>query len=168
MLARLFFLGALLQVARTLPVHAQAPASSERAVMAVVDSAMTFIQSGDMPRLSDLMTPDAQVYAASTRDGPAGFRMRTAASQRALGQRPPIIERGFNADVRIAGTIAVVWLPYDLYVDKKWSHCGVDVFTLVQVASAWKIANLTYSIEQPPACKVHPSGPASGTTGTPR
>ncbi len=166
------------QAVHATPLHAQAgspvPAQTsprtpaERAVMAVVDSAMTFIQSGEMPRLSDLMTPEAQVYAASTRDGAPGFRMRTAASQRALGQRPPIIERGFNADIRMAGTIAVVWLPYDLYVNNTWSHCGVDVFTLVQVNNDWRIANLTYSVEQPPACRVHPSGPAAGTTGTPR
>jgi hypothetical protein len=148
-------------------LHAQTPTPTERTVMAVVDSAMTFIQSGDMARLSDLMTPEAQVYASSTRDGAPGFRLRTAASQRALGQRPPIIERGFDADLRVAGTIAVVWLPYDLYVDNKWSHCGVDVFTLVQVATSWRIANLTYSVEQPPACRVNPSGPAAGTTGTP-
>ena len=92
---------------------------------------------------------------------------RSAESQRAAGRRDPIIERGFAPDVRIAGTIAVVWLPYDLYVDRAWSHCGVDVFTLVLVGDRWRIANLTYSIEQPPACRVHPDGPAPGTRGTP-
>lgn len=137
------------------------------AVMAVVDSAMHFINIGDGARLSDLMTAEAQVYAASTRSGQPGFRMRTAESQRAAGRRDPIIERGFSPDVRIAGTIAVVWLPYDLYANNAWSHCGVDVFTLVLVGEHWRIANLTYSVEQPPACRVHPDGPAPGTRGTP-
>lgn len=147
---------------------AQGEAQDQRgAVMAVVDSAMHFINTGDGARLSDLMTPEAQVYAASTRSGQPGYRMRTAESQRAAGRRDPIIERGFSPDVRIAGTIAVVWLPYDLYVNNAWSHCGVDVFTLVLVGEHWRIANLTYSIEQPPACRVHPDGPASGTRGTP-
>jgi hypothetical protein len=145
-------------------LHAQ---DQRGAVMAVVDSAMHFINTGEVARLSDLMAPEAQVYAASTRSGQPGYRMRTAESQRAAGRRDPIIERGFAPDVRIAGTIAVVWLPYDLYVDNAWSHCGVDVFTLVLVGDRWRIANLTYSIEQPPACRVHPSGPAPGTRGTP-
>lgn len=92
--------------------------------MAVVDSAMRFINTGEVARLSDLMTPEAQVYAASTRSGRPDYRMRTAESQRAAGRRDPIIERG-------------------------------------------RIANLTYSIEQPPACRVHPDGPAPGTRGTP-
>ena len=156
-------LGALASAPGTL--HAQDPRA---AVMAVVDSAMHFINTGEVARLSDMMTPEAQVYAASTRSGQAGYLMRTAESQRVAGRRDPIIERGFSPDVRIAGTIAVVWLPYDLYVDNAWSHCGVDVFTLVLVGERWRIANLTYSVEQPPACRVHPSGPAPGTRGTPR
>lgn len=143
-------------------------AATRAAVLAVVDSAMAAINAGEMVRLSDLMTPEGQVYAARLMDGTPGYRMRTAAEQRAQGQRPPIIERGFSPDVRVAGEIAVVWLPYDLYVERRWSHCGVDVFTLVRTGPAWRIANLTYSVEQPPACAVHPSGPAPGTTGTPR
>lgn len=140
---------------------------TQRAVLAVVDSAMTFIQSGEMIRLSDVMTPEAQIYATSARDGAPTYRMRTAPQQRATGSRAPIIERGYDAEVRVAGTMAVVWMPYDLYVDRKWSHCGVDVFTLMQDGSAWRIVNLSYTVEQPPACAVHPSGAAPGTSGTP-
>jgi hypothetical protein len=141
--------------------------ATQRAVLAVVDSAMTFIQSGEMMRLSDLMTPEAQIYATTAREGAPSFRLRTAPQQRATGNRSPIIERGYHADVRVAGTMAVVWMPYDLYVDRQWSHCGVDVFTLMRDGAAWRIVNLSYTVEQPPACRVHPSGPAAGTTGTP-
>lgn len=131
-------------------------------VMAVVDSAMAAINSGDMIALSNLMTDSAQVYAARDRNGAPAFVMRTAASQRATGRRAPIIERGFDAEVRIAGTFASVWLPYDLWADGKWSHCGVDQFTLVLVGTTWRIVNLTYSVEQPPACRMHPDGPPPG------
>ncbi len=129
---------------------------------------MTFIQSGEMTRLSDLMTPEAQIYATTARNGSPAHRMRTAPQQRITGNRPPIIERGYDAEVRVAGTMAVVWMPYDLYTDRKWSHCGVDVFTLMQEGTSWRIVNLSYTVEQPPACQVHPSGPAAGTTGTPK
>jgi hypothetical protein len=142
--------------------------AAQSAVMAVVDSAMAAINSGDMIALSNVMTDSGQVYAARDRNGVPVFTMRTAASQRAAGQRPPIVERGFDAEVRIAGTMASVWLPYDLWIDGKWSHCGIDQFTLVQVGSAWRIANLTYSVEQPPACKLHPAGTPPGHTPPPR
>ena len=155
----------------TSPAHAQRvpdrepvpppppPPPAHAAVLAVVDSALAAINTGDGNALSDVMTDSGQVYAARERDGVPTYTMRTAASQRAAGRRPPIIERGFDAEVRIVGTMAWVWLPYDLYTNGKWSHCGVDQFTLVQVQSAWRIVNLTYSVEQPPACRMHPSGP---------
>lgn len=131
-------------------------------VMAVVDSAMAAINAGDMVALSNLMTDSAQVYAARDIGGAPSFTMRTAASQRAMGRRPPIIERGFAPEVRIAGTFAMVWLPYDLWANGKWSHCGVDQFTLALVGTTWRIVNLTYSVEQPPACRLHPDGPPPG------
>lgn len=133
------------------------------AAMAVVDSAMRFINSGEMNALSDLMVPEAQVFVARERPDQGGsVNIRTVAQQRAAGQRAPIIERGYDAQVRVSGTVASVWLPYDLWANGKWSHCGVDHFTLVQVGSAWRIVNLTYTIEQPPACRMHPDGPPPG------
>ena len=131
-------------------------------MLAVVDSAMAAINSGDMIALSAVMTDSAQVYAARLVSGKPGFTMRTSASQRAAGKRAPIVERGFDAEVRVAGGMAMVWLPYDLWANGKWSHCGIDLFTLVQVGTAWRIVNLTYSVEQPPACRLHPAGTPPG------
>jgi hypothetical protein len=45
-----------------------------------------------------------------------------------------------------------VWAPYDLWVNKKFSHCGVDVFTLIKTNQGWKIASLVYTVE-PDACE---------------
>jgi hypothetical protein len=69
--------------------------------------------------LGDLMVPEAFTmsirdstrYSARTRDG-----VRT---QRMSG----IVERGFRPTVHVSGPLAVVWLPYDLYIDGAWSHC---------------------------------------------
>jgi hypothetical protein len=70
-----------------------------------------------------------------------------------------VAERGFRPTVLVSGPLAVVWLPYDLYVNGSWSHCGIDAFTLVRNAGAWKIAALAWTVEQPPACERHPDGP---------
>jgi hypothetical protein len=139
------------------------------AVMAVVDSALVHINSGDLIALSDLMIPEAQVFPAQDRAGRGGsYTVRTVAAQRSAVKRAPIIERGFDATVRVSGTIASVWMPYDLWAEGKSSHCGIDLLTLVQVGSAWRIANFTYTIEQPPACAMHPDGPPPGYAPPPR
>jgi hypothetical protein len=68
-------------------------------------------------------------------------------------------ERGFDATARVQDRVAQVWVPYDLYIGDKWSHCGVDTFTLMNVDGRWRVASLIYTIEQPPACRKHPAGP---------
>lgn len=142
-----------------------APRDSQRvSIMAVVDSALTAINGNDLVALATLMVPEAQMYAVGGGRNRAGYSVRSAAELRTQTQRGRIIERGFDGDVRVAGAMAVVWLPYDIYVNEAWSHCGVDVFTLLRVDTAWRIANLTYSVEQPPACRAHPAGPPPGIT----
>lgn len=158
-------LGGCASATRARPPHTDLPANDARriAVMAVVDSALMHINSGDMIAMSELFVPEAALFPAQARAGLGGtYTTRTVASNRAAGKRAPIIERGYAPTVRVAGTIASVWLPYDLWAQGKWSHCGVDLLTLVQVGAAWRIVNFTYTIEQPPACTMHPDGPPPG------
>jgi hypothetical protein len=50
--------------------------------------------------------------------------------------------------VEVHERIAMVWAPYDLWVNEKYSHCGVDVFTLLKTEEGWKIASIAYTIEK--------------------
>ena len=151
--------------------HRDLPASDARrtAVMAVVASALQHINNGDMRALTGLMIPEAQMFPSQERDGRGGsYSVRTIASLNATGKRAPIIERGYQPTVRIAGTLASVWLPYDLWAEGKWSHCGVDLLTLLQVGDSWRIANFSFTVEQPPACAMHPDGPPPGYAPPPK
>jgi hypothetical protein len=131
----------------------------ETAVLAVADSALAAITRGDMAGFTDLMVPEAVLFPTRTQDGVTRYRVRPRAEQRASPMGGKVTERGFRPEVRINGGVAMVWYPYDLYVDDKWSHCGVDVFTLIRVADRWRIATMVWSAEQPPACERHPDGP---------
>ena len=52
-------------------------------------------------------------------------------------------ERGFNPVVMVSGLIAMVWYPYDFYLNGEWSHCGVDIFNLVRSNDGWRIATMS-------------------------
>lgn len=130
----------------------------KKAVIAVADSALAAITRGDAVAFTDLMIPEAMLYPTSTRGGVTVYRTRTREAQRAAGFSG-VIERGFAPEARVSGGVAVVWMPYDLYINGEWSHCGADVFTLVKSAGAWRIASMAWSAEQPPVCKRHPAGP---------
>jgi len=42
-------------------------------------------------------------------------------------------------DIKIDGDLASVWTPYKFYLGKTFSHCGVDVFSLMRTPAGWKI-----------------------------
>ena len=51
-------------------------------------------------------------------------------------------ERLTAYDIKIDGEMAVVWSPYEFYISEKFSHCGVDVFTLMKTEKGWKIIGI--------------------------
>ncbi len=51
-------------------------------------------------------------------------------------------ERLTSMDVRIDGDLATVWAPYTFFYKGQQSHCGTNAFTLVRVASGWKIQTI--------------------------
>ena len=150
---------ALLAAALAVPAAAQEPAGAREQVLAVVDSALAAINRNDPVALTDLMLEEAIQFRAFVADGVPRYRARSRAEERAMRYDQAVVERGFRPEVRISGTLATVWLPYDLYLGGKWSHCGVDQFTLVRTAAGWRIAAMSWTIEQPPACEPHPDGP---------
>lgn len=52
-------------------------------------------------------------------------------------------ERIYNLKVMTDGPMAMAWAPYQFYAGNKFSHCGVNVFTLARSANNWKIVSIT-------------------------
>lgn len=150
---------AALAAATALPLGAQSRAADSLAAIAVADSALAAISRNEFGALGDLMIPEGTVIGTSMRRGTPTVSARPIATERTERFDGTITERGFGGTAMVAGNVATVWMPYDLYINGAWSHCGVDVFVLVRTTAGWRIATLTYSIEQPPACRRHPSGP---------
>ena len=139
-------------------VRAQANGADTRAVLAVADSVLAALTSGDTAALARLTLDSAVVGGAGLREGVERMTLRSWGLyiNRA---GPNFTERGFDATARVQDRVAMVWMPYDLYFGDRWSHCGVDVFTLIRHEGRWRVAALIYTIEQPPACRKHPDGP---------
>jgi len=145
-------------LASAAPGVAQEPGPDEAAVLATVEAALVAISNEDMVAFTDLMIDEAVMFAVVQRDGQTRYSARTRSGERTRSLAQDIVERGFDVEVRIAGGLATAWVPYDLYIDEEWSHCGIDAFTLISMPEGWRIASLAYSVEQPPACAPHPGG----------
>lgn len=145
------------------PLGAQSSDAADRAAaLAVADSALAMISSGNMVGFTDLMIPEAVLFPTVTRNDSTRYTLRTREAQRNSPMRGTVSERGWSPEVRVSGGVAMVWYPYDLYVNGTWSHCGVDIFTLVRHQGHWRIAAMAWSAIQPPACEKHPKGPPPG------
>lgn len=141
------------------PLALPAQVDERAAVIAVTDSALAVISRNDFVALSDLMIDGAVVVATTIRNGAAVAQTSSKADWRTRTSSTRWTERGWNPTVHVQAGLAVVWLPYDFYNDGKWSHCGIDTFTLVKRGEQWLIATLAFTMEQPPACAPHPDGP---------
>lgn len=134
-------------------------ATDEEDVVAVADEALARITAEDNVGLAELMIEEAMVYIGLVEDGNYSIRTRTYVDTRDRPFEVELVERGWDPTVLVSGTIAVVWYPYDIYVDGQWSHCGIDAFNLVRTNDGWRIATLHYNVQQPPQCEAHPDGP---------
>ncbi|MFV2008191.1 MAG: nuclear transport factor 2 family protein [Longimicrobiales bacterium] len=141
----------------TLPGQTVGQQSAEEEVIAVVEAVFEGMASGDTEALRAIMLPESQLLAM----GATGPRWRTGASFAEGFERreEPVIERMWNPQVSIEGPIASLWTPYDVYIGDRWSHCGTDSFQLALTEDGWKVAFISYTVQQPPACERHPGGP---------
>ena len=127
--------------------------------IAVADSVLVALSSSDNTTLKRLTLDSAIVGGAGVRNGVERLSLGSWAPYTSRPGPSEFTERGFGATARVQDRVAQVWVPYDLYIGKTWSHCGVDVFTLLKSEGRWRVASLIYTIEQPPACQKHPAGP---------
>jgi ketosteroid isomerase-like protein len=131
-----------------------AAAQDARAVLAVIDSWFTAMRAKDRPAFEDVMQADSTFIAMrQTADGwTQARRNRSELVDTMLTKPGEIVERFIERPtVLVHGPIAAVWGRYDISIDGKRLHCGVDSFSLIKDGASWKIANASWTIE-PEGC----------------
>ncbi|VVT09500.1 DUF4440 domain-containing protein [Erythrobacter sp. EC-HK427] len=140
--APLFAALALLVAPATL--HAQ-DAGPEATVIAFMDA----FSAKDAETMTALMMPDTVVASVQELEGPddVGFSPMADLVAQLAGLPFDIAEPLWDLRTEEFGTVAVVSASYDFLISGNRSHCGTDIFTLMRVDGAWKIATITYSHE---------------------
>ena len=155
-------IGTALLIAPLVPAAAvQTSGDDERAVLATVSTLFDAIATRDTALLRAALLPDARVLPVEARGGETEYGWGTAAEfARTLSSPgPALLERMWDAEVRVSGSLATVWTPYDFYVDGTFSHCGIDAFQLVRTKGGWRIATVTYTRVRPrQRCPASPLG----------
>ena len=119
-------------------------------VMAVLNDFFTAVNTSDSAAFNKVFFKDAHMFISRYVNDSTVYASRpavkTSISKPGVQYRETMRNKGLKVEVH--QHIAMAWVPYDFYTDNTFSHCGIDVFTLMKTDSGWKIALIAYSVEK--------------------
>jgi hypothetical protein len=129
-------------------------------LVAVISRFFVAMEKRDTHTLRTLLEPEGHVFALLWRKDSVDISVDAHAQMitAIVSAKERWRERIWNPTVLHRGPLAVVWAPYDFYLGTKFSHCGVDTFTLVRRREGWRIADVAFTME-PEGCEPSPLGP---------
>src|SRR5688572_9173269 len=132
-------------ISSSICVNAQ---DEKKEVLTIAQQFFEALEQGDTTTLRSLFLDDARNYFVQEKDTKTRTGSRSPESFKADKDR--VVRERFikgGVDVMVHNRIAMVWGSYNLWINDKFSHCGVDAFTLLKTDTGWKISSLSYSME---------------------
>lgn len=132
--------------------HARAAADEavERlAIVQAVQNLFDAMATGDGELAAATLIPEGRLIVVTDGDDGVAHRAWDHADFVAMVAKGDsvLVERMWDPVVSIDGPIATFRARYDFYRDGDYSHCGVDLFTLVKVEAGWQISGGTFTRE---------------------
>ncbi len=123
--------------------------AEEKAVQSVVEQLFTGMQKHDSTMIRATFHPTARMQSIGINRKTNAMALTTEENidgfVKQIGSLPAnvqIEERVLSYEIRIDGNMATAWTPYELFVNGKSQHCGVDAFQLYKTENGWKIIAL--------------------------
>lgn len=125
----------------------------EKEVLLKVQQFFDALETQDTVLFKSILLPEGQLWAISEQENDVRYSMGLFRDRLKTFINPARIirEKALSSEVKIHDRIAMAWVPYTLDVSGKFSHCGVDLFTMLKTKEGWKIVTAAYTIE-PGAC----------------
>ena len=151
----------LLATLNAYPAVARTQSIDERDAVATVQKLFDAMRTRDTAAMRSLFVPNARLFGMRTRQNGEVVLQSLAADEFASfvarDTRAPWIERAFNPEVRVRGTLATVWAEYDFHFGAQPSHCGVDAVQLLKTPErGWQIASIADTFERQ-GCPTRPA-----------
>jgi hypothetical protein len=128
---------------------AKAQSEDEKAVKAVVVQLFDGMQKHDSTMIRACFHSSVRMQSIGTNRKTGALELTTENSidgfVKQIGSLPAnvkIEERVLSYEIRVDAQIATAWTPYELYVNEKRQHCGVDAFQFYKTDKGWKIIAL--------------------------
>ncbi|MHA8090449.1 hypothetical protein U8593_09120 [Aquirufa antheringensis] len=130
----------------------QSQTKDEDQIKAVILKTFSAMKSVDSVALKSCFTSNALLHISQVK--PEGNVVRevpaTKFIQNVMTRKPgEMDERVLSwGPILIDQEIATAWVPYEFYLNGKFSHKGVDVFIFVKSGNEFKIKTLLYNMHQ--------------------
>ena len=135
------------------------PHPDETAILTVVDRFMHAISANDAALLSEIRLEGGFTIVERPNQSGGTLVTRRVFSPEG-GRRGAYRERYWDPTVLVRGSLAVVWTPYEFWIDGKTSHCGIDVFDMLKERGVWRIANAMWTVEPAACAALRPADPS--------
>ncbi len=123
--------------------------AEKAAVLAAMDRVMTAVSNKDHAAMEAGQMPNSMSWIASTgKDGKPAVRSRPNSEwAKPNTSADKYLERYWSPTVLLRGSLAVVWAPFEFWLNGESHHCGVNVVDFVKVDGVWKVSNLSWTSE---------------------
>jgi len=129
----------------------QNPTKDEDQIKAVILKTFSAMKSVDSVALKSCFTEKALLHISQVRpEGNVVREVPIASFVKNVMTRKPgdMDERVLSwGPILIDHEIATAWVPYEFYLNGKFTHKGVDAFILVKVGEEYKIQTLLYNMQ---------------------
>ena len=126
------------------PSTSRGQTPEERSVIAVVERMFEGMRTADSARARSVFAAGARFAGVDARANPPAVRFDSVDGwiTAIAGSNGRWDEQIYDVRAFVDAGIAVVWAPYTFYLDRKFSHCGVNVVDLLRVAGDWKVIQI--------------------------
>ena len=133
----------------TAPCLAQhAKPDQKQAVIQVIEQFFESLNTQDTVQFKSTLFPEGQVWTIINDEGSRSYRSRLFKEDiKNLVGDHTMEETAISYQINIHQGMAMAWVPYTFKYNGEFSHCGVDIFTLVETAEGWKIMQVAYTVD---------------------
>jgi putative lumazine-binding protein len=114
--------------------------AEERAVLATLQGVLDALARRDQAAMAALLLPGGG--ATHSRDDTFFHLLLRDFPERVTRGEGAREERIHDPEIRIDGDIAMIWAPYDFYIDGRVHHWGTNIVTLLKRDGRWRISGI--------------------------
>ena len=130
----------------------QNPTKDEDQIKAVILKTFSAMKSVDSVALKSCFTEKALLHISQVRpegtivrEVPIANFVKNVMTRKAGDMDERVLSWG---PILIDHEIATAWVPYEFYLNGKFTHKGVDAFILVKIGEEYKIQTLLYNMQK--------------------